>query len=116
MRVASQPLTGSTIAFDTRYEVRTQVLSSWLTERFPAMCGSDTWAMDVSRISMNVARGTVLATTHGPWPPVKPCSSEGAGIAVPSARSAHLHRDLDGHSGDEPLELELVRIEPDADG
>jgi hypothetical protein len=63
--VANQPETGSTIAFDTRYEVRTQVLSSCVTERLPAMCGRETLAMLVSSTSLNVASVTVSATTHG---------------------------------------------------
>ena len=74
MRVASQPLIGSTTAFETRYEVRTQVASSKLDERLPAMCGSDTLAMLVSSTSMNVARVTVSAMTQGLWPAVNPCS------------------------------------------
>jgi hypothetical protein len=53
------------IAFDTRYEVRTQVDSSALAERLPAICGSATLAMEVSRTSMNVARVTVTAITQG---------------------------------------------------
>ncbi len=52
--------------------MRTHVLSSWLTERFPAMCGSDTLAIDVSRISMNVAIVTTRAIAHGLRPPVQP--------------------------------------------
>src|SRR3974377_1290404 len=53
------------IAFETRYEVSTQVDSSALTDRFPAMCGSATFAIDVSSTSMNVASVTVTAITHG---------------------------------------------------
>ena len=63
--VDSQPDTGSTTAFATRYEVRTQVLSSMLTDRLPAMCGNETLAMLVSSTSMNVASVTVMATAHG---------------------------------------------------
>src|SRR5579863_8782213 len=61
----SQPLNGRTMALDTRYEVRTQVLSSEPAERLPAMCGSATFAMEVSSTSMNVARVTVTAITQG---------------------------------------------------
>src|SRR5580698_2324789 len=53
------------IAFETRYEVRTQVLSSWPAERLPAMCGRATLATLVSRTSMNVASVTVSAMIHG---------------------------------------------------
>src|SRR5580698_2854096 len=72
MRLAIHPLIGRMMAFDTRYDVSTQVLSSWLTERFPAMCGSDTLAMLVSSTSMKVAIVTTRAMAHGLWPPVHP--------------------------------------------
>src|SRR5262249_58609111 len=62
---ASQPVSGSTIAFATRYEVRAQVDSSMVAERLPAMWGSDTFTTVVSRISMNVANMTATATIHG---------------------------------------------------
>src|SRR6202046_4031679 len=61
----NQPVSGKTIALDTRYEVSTQVLSSTLAERFPAMCGSDTLATLVSSTSMKVAMITVPAMSHG---------------------------------------------------
>ena len=50
----------------------TQVLSSWLTQRLPAMCGSDTLAMLVSSTSMNVAIVTTSAMTQGFCRPVQP--------------------------------------------
>src|SRR5580658_9277251 len=62
---ASQPLIGKTMAFETRYEVRTQVLSSLLAPRFPAMYGSATLAMLVSRTSMKAASATTTAISHG---------------------------------------------------
>src|SRR5580658_4877517 len=61
----SHPLSGRTMAFETRYEVNIHVLSSWPAERLPAMCGSATLAMLVSSTSMNVARVTVRAMTQG---------------------------------------------------
>src|SRR5277367_1055815 len=61
----SQPESGKTIAFDTRYEVRTQVDSSAPADKFPEMCGSATLAIDVSSTSMNVASVTVTAITQG---------------------------------------------------
>jgi hypothetical protein len=64
----NQPLIGSTIAFDTRYEVSTQVLSSLLAPRSPAMCGSATLAMLVSSTSMNAARDTTTAISQGLTP------------------------------------------------
>src|ERR1700761_2540154 len=48
-------------ALATRYEVRTQVASSWEAPRPPAMWGRATLAMEVSRTSMKVARVTVSA-------------------------------------------------------
>ena len=59
MSEENQPLIGSTMALETRYEVRIQVLSSTPAERPPAMCGSETLAMLVSSTSMNVASVTV---------------------------------------------------------
>jgi len=60
------------IAFETRYDVSTHVLSFWLTERLPAMWGNDTLAMLVSSTSMNVAIVTTSAMAHGLKPPVHP--------------------------------------------
>src|SRR5450755_1187930 len=60
-----QPLSGRTMAFETRYEVRTQVLSSVPAERLPAMCGRETLAMLVSSTSMNVASVTAIAMIQG---------------------------------------------------
>jgi hypothetical protein len=62
------------MALAIRYDVMTHVLSSWLADRFPAICGSETFAMDVSSISMKVAMLTTKAINHGLWPPVHPCS------------------------------------------
>ena len=64
-RVASHPLMGRTMAFETRYEVSTQVLSSLLAPRLPAMCGNATLAMLVSSTSMNAARATTTAISQG---------------------------------------------------
>src|SRR6266480_4166659 len=61
----NHPDNGSTIAFETRYDVNTQVDSSCPADKFPAMCGSATYAMEVSSTSMNVASVTVMAITQG---------------------------------------------------
>jgi len=45
--------------------VRTQVASSWLAPRPPAMWGRATLAMEVSSTSMKVASVTVMAITQG---------------------------------------------------
>ena len=55
------------MAFETRYDVKTQVLSSTVAERLPAMWGSATLAMLVSSISINGASITAPATTQGLW-------------------------------------------------
>src|ERR1700693_2351644 len=53
------------MAFDTRYDVSTQVDSSEPADKPPAMCGNATLAIDVSRTSMKVASVTVTAITQG---------------------------------------------------
>src|SRR5215467_8705101 len=53
------------MAFDTKYDVSTQVDSSAPADRLPAICGSATFAIEVSSTSMNVARVTVTAITQG---------------------------------------------------
>src|SRR4029450_8378343 len=45
--------------------VSTQVDSSIVAERLPAMCGSDTLTTVVSSTSMNVANMTAIGTIHG---------------------------------------------------
>src|SRR5580692_5207277 len=65
MMEESQPLRGRTIAFETRYDVSTQVLSSTPAERLPAICGRATLAMLVSSTSMKVASITVKAMSQG---------------------------------------------------
>jgi hypothetical protein len=53
------------MAFETRYDVSTHVDSSAPADKFPDMCGSATFAIEVSSTSMNVANVTVMAITHG---------------------------------------------------
>src|ERR1700739_82743 len=53
------------MALETRYAVKTQVLSSRLAARLPAICGSETLATLVSSTSMNVASITVRAMIQG---------------------------------------------------
>src|ERR1700722_8011614 len=79
---------GRTIALATRYEVKTHVLSSWLTDRDPAMCGSETFAMLVSSTSMNVAIVTTRAMAHGLWPPVQPVLKQAGSTAAGERASA----------------------------
>ena len=56
---------GRMIALETRYEVRTHVVSSTVAERLPAMCGSATLTTVVSSTSMNVPSMTATATIQG---------------------------------------------------
>src|ERR1035438_10184637 len=56
---------GRMMALATRYDVSTQVASSGVADRLPAMCGSATLATLVSSTSMKVASMTVMAMTHG---------------------------------------------------
>ena len=53
------------MAFETRYEVTTQVPSSLVEARFPAICGIDTLTTVVSSTSIKVASITEKVTTHG---------------------------------------------------
>src|SRR5882762_1452235 len=62
---ASQPLIGSTIALETRYEVNTQVLSLLLAPRLPAMWGKATLAISVSRTSIKAAKATTIPINQG---------------------------------------------------
>src|SRR5439155_12655407 len=64
-RLASHPVIGRMIAFATRYDVSAQVDSSIVTDRLPAMCGSDTLTTVVSSTSMKVANITEIAMSHG---------------------------------------------------
>src|SRR5271155_2307111 len=61
----SQPLNGSTMALETRYDVKIQVLSSVPADKLPAMWGRATLAMLVSSTSMKVASVTVRAIIQG---------------------------------------------------
>jgi hypothetical protein len=61
----NQPVIGKMIAFETRYDVRTQVLSSLLAPIFPAIWGSATFAMLVSSTSIKAASETTNAISQG---------------------------------------------------
>src|ERR1700733_11635841 len=65
MTEVSHPVIGKTMAFDTRYDVRTHVLWSWLAPRLPAMWGNATLAILVSSTSMKAAIATTTAISHG---------------------------------------------------
>src|SRR6202451_4231577 len=77
----SQPEIVSTMPLATRYDVSAQVASSLLEERLPAICGSATLTIVVSRISMNAADVTITAISHGLY-----CGFQGAsGLAASGA-------------------------------
>src|SRR6266481_1342146 len=65
MKVVMYAPAGRMMALATRYAVRTQVASSCVAPRPPAMCGRATLAMEESSTSMKVASVTVMATIHG---------------------------------------------------
>src|ERR1041385_930753 len=56
---------GRTIALATKYDVSAQVASSGVADKFPAMCGKDTFTTVVSKTSMNVATITAMTMIHG---------------------------------------------------
>src|SRR5215472_7489546 len=114
----SHPLSGSTIAFETRYEVRIQVLSSWPAERLPAMCGRATLAMEVSSTSMKVASVTVTAMIHGLMLPsgVRNFASSLFFMTVPSAFLFRHHRGVGVHARPQNGLVRGNRVENDLHG
>ena len=68
------------MALETRYEVSTQVLSSLLAPRLPAMWGKATLAMLVSSTSMKAAMATTTAMAQG-----LNFGFQGAGLAAGAA-------------------------------
>ena len=97
MMLATHPPMGSTTAFETRYAVSTQVLSSWLAPRLPAICGSATLAMEVSSTSMNAARATVAAMTQGLTRGRQRSCATSFGSATVSLVAIVSRRHLSGH-------------------
>src|ERR1700680_2066176 len=114
-RLANQPLIGSTMAFETKYDVSTKVLSSLLAPRFPAMCGNATLAMLVSSTSMNAASATTTAMSQGLC-----FGRQGSrGGAAGGVASTSVLLDIDfgnnGHARPQPMVVVLFRIDIDAD-
>src|SRR5438128_2452442 len=64
-RLASHPVIGRMMALATRYDVSAHVASSAVTDRLPAIWGSDTFTTVVSSTSMNVANITEIAMIQG---------------------------------------------------
>src|SRR5580700_3012507 len=105
-RLASQPLIGRTMALDTKYDVSTQVLSSLLEPRPPAMYGRATLAMLVSSTSMNAAIATTTPMSQG-------LNFGRHGSSGAESTSALLDIDLGlyGHAGPQPVVIVLVGID-----
>src|SRR5581483_2699058 len=74
-RLAIQPVSGTMIALATEYELMTHVPWLALTPRLPAMFGTATFAIERSRISMNVANATATVSNASG----APCSGLSAG-------------------------------------
>src|SRR5437016_6857185 len=94
---ASHPLMGRIMAFETRYDVSTQVLSSLLAPRLPAMCGSATLAMLVSSTSMNAAIATTMAISQGLNVGFQGASTMGAVSATSAIDSLDVDLGFDRH-------------------
>src|SRR6266446_10788792 len=74
------------------------------------MYGSATFAIEVSRSSMNVARVTVTAINHGFM------ARFSVGITATQRESADIHRRLDGHAGPQQVLGILIFIQPNSNG
>src|SRR5579863_4282558 len=115
-RLASQPLIGRTMALETKYDVSTQVLSSLLEPRPPAMYGKATLAMLVSSTSMNAAIATTTPMSQGLN--FGRHGSEGTPRSGTERTSVLLDIDLGlhGHSRPQPMITVLAGIDIDPDG
>src|SRR6516225_4116720 len=98
------------MAFATRYAVNTQVASSTLAERLPAILGSATFATLVSSTSMNVASSTMPAIAQGLM--ARLLSMTGS---PRSFRSFGEDRDVHVHAGPEHEALRRAAVERDLD-
>src|SRR6185437_12723713 len=103
MNVVMYAPAGRMIAFATRYAVITHVASFCVEPSPPAMCGSDTFAMELSSTSMNVANVTVIATIHGFTRGFHPaCGSTGCETLSTSDRVAVAIESVLGYCGSRP--------------
>src|SRR5579875_3575991 len=100
------------MAFETRYDVSTHVLSSLLAPRLPAIYGSATLAMLVSSTSMNAASATTTAISHGLCFGCQRCSGRAARVSA----LADIHARHGGHARPQPVIRVLARIDIDAHG
>src|ERR1700689_427267 len=99
MVLPSQPEIGRTIPLATRYAVSVQVVSSLLTDMVPAMCGSATLTMVVSRISMKATSVTTSAITHGLTAGFQFASSAACWVPLTSGRrSLQVDGRIDGQA------------------
>ena len=69
----------------------TQVDSSELAPKQPAMCGSATLAMEVSNTSMKVANVTVRAISHGLWRGRQVAMSKDESAVIAAVATFHLY-------------------------
>src|SRR5579862_1772948 len=114
-RLASQPLIGRTMALDTKYDVSTQVLSSLLAPRPPAMYGKATLAMLVSSTSMNAAIATTTPMSQGlNFGRHGSRTAEAGAESTPALSDINLR--LHGHAGSQPVVLVLAGIDIDPNG
>src|SRR5580692_2800224 len=112
---ASQPLMGRMIAFETRYEVNTQVLWSLLAPRFPAIYGRATLAILVSRTSMKAASATTTAISQGLILGRQTSCSMVRVAELIERTSLQVHVGFHVHARPQPAILVLARIENDLD-
>src|SRR5579863_527469 len=103
--LASQPLIGRTMALDTRYDVSTQVLSSLLEPRPPAMYGKATLAMLVSSTSMNAAIATTTPMSQGLY-----FGRQGSSGTESTSALLDINFGLYRHTRPQPVVIVLVRI------
>src|SRR5439155_14094788 len=111
---ASHPLMGRIMALETRYDVSTQVLSSLLAPRLPAMCGSATLAMLVSSTSMNAAIATTMAISQGLNRGFQGASTMGAVSATSAIDSLDVDLGFDRHSRTQSVIVVLAGVQIDA--
>src|ERR1700719_4857032 len=110
---ASQPLMGRMMAFETRYEVRTQVLWSLLAPRLPAMYGRATLAMLVSSTSMKAANATTTAISQGLYLGRQTSWSSVIAAELILRNSSQVHVRHHVHARSKPAILVLARIKHD---
>src|SRR4051794_14858699 len=108
--LASHPVIGRMIALATRYEVSAHVASSMVTDRLPAMCGSDTFTTVVSSTSMKVANITETAMSQGLM-----MRGEGPDIHILRLTRSRIHRRYHGYARPQQMLRILAGVQHDLD-